>query len=132
MDNHDHSYLALYLYQLVNIVLSLVLCLVCAGDTPNLPLLICFPTKTSFINIPKQLGIHYAMLGPLLLQDDSGARVAALKSENQGNADLINIAIFREWMEGGGLKPVTWATLSGAMADIGQVALAQQINDRLN
>ena len=58
--------------------------------------------------------------------------MAAIKAENQGNADLTNLAIFKEWMEGGGLQPVTWATLSGAMADIGQVALAQKINNRLN
>ena len=99
---------------------------------PTLPLLICFPAKTSSINIPSQLGISYAMLGPLLLWDDSGARTDALKAEHQGNADMINIAVLKKWLEGGGLQPVTWATLSRVMADIGQVALAQQINDILN
>ena len=69
------------------------------------------------------------MLGPLLLRDDSGARTAALKAEHQGNTSLINLAVLQEWLEGGGLQPVTWATLSRVMASIGQVALAQQVYD---
>ena len=67
------------------------------------------------------------MLGPLLLQDDSGTRVSAIEAEHRGNADLINLAILREWLEGGGLQPVTWATLTSAMAKVRLMALAEQI-----
>ena len=72
------------------------------------------------------------MLGPLLLKDDLGARVAAIAAECHHNSTNINIAILREWLAGGGLQPVSWATLIRAMADAGQVALAKQITAALN
>ena len=96
-------------------------------DRPTLPLLISFPAKDTHLNIPKQLGISYAMLGPLLLQDSTGARVTAIKMQHLGDADLINLAILQKWLAGGGLHPVTWATLTSAIADAGQVAMAEQI-----
>ena len=102
------------------------------GDTPTLPLLICFPAKTTPLNIPRLLGTSYAMLGPLLLQDTSGSRIAALEAEHRCNADRINLAVMQEWLEGGGLRPVTWATLTRAMTDVGQTALAQQISETLH
>ena len=71
------------------------------------------------------------MLGPLLLQDDTGCRMASLEAEHRGNTDRINVALLTEWLEGGGLRPVTWATLTRAIDDIGKVALAQQLNDLL-
>ena len=98
---------------------------------PTLPFLISFPAEATPLNILRQLGTGYAMLGPLLLQDDSGVRVSAIESEHRGNTDLINLAILREWLAGGGLQPVTWATLTTAMKKAGQVALAEQIIDIL-
>ena len=71
------------------------------------------------------------MLGSLLLQDDSGARVASLRAQYMLDTDEINIAILREWMNGGGLQPVTWATLVRAIAEAGQVALAKRMFDAL-
>ena len=102
-----------------------------SDDTPTLPLLISFPTKTTSLNIPRQLGTGYTMLGSLLLQDDSGERVASLRAQYMLDTDDINIAILREWLKGGGLQPVTWATLTTAMAKAGQMALAKQIFDGL-
>ena len=71
------------------------------------------------------------MLGSLLLQDDSGARVASLRAQYMLDTDEINIAILREWLTGGGLQPVTWATLVRAIAEAGQVALAKRMFDAL-
>ena len=69
------------------------------------------------------------MLGPLLLQDDSGVRVASLRAQYMLDTDEINLAILREWLEGRGLRPVTWDTLTTAMAEARLVALAEQINE---
>ena len=99
--------------------------------TPTLPLLISFPTETTSLNIPKQLGTGYTMLGSLLLQDDCGDRVASLRAQYMLDTDDINIAILREWLKGGGLQPVTWTTLTTAMKKAGQVALAERIWDGL-
>ena len=100
-------------------------------SVPTLPLLIRFPTKSASLNIPKLLGTSYDMLGPLLLNDTSGDRVAALREQYMLDADKINIAILREWLKGGGLQPVSWDTLTRAMADVGQVALAEQVRTQL-
>ena len=57
--------------------------------------------------------------------------MASLEAEHRGNTDRINVALLTEWLEGGGLRPVTWATLTRAIDDIGNVALAQRLNDLL-
>ena len=98
---------------------------------PTLPLLISFPTEDTHLNIARQLGTGYAMLGPLLLQDDSGVKVSAIEAEHRGNADRVNLAILREWLTGGGLQPITWATLTTAMKKAGPVTLAERILDGL-
>lgn len=71
------------------------------------------------------------MLGPLLLHDSTGAIVDAIVTEHRGNAEQIYSAIFREWLSGRGLQPITWATLTRAMVDAEQVALAEQITKSL-
>ena len=99
--------------------------------TPTLPLLISFPAETTPLNILRQIGTSYTMLGPLLLQDDRGTRVSAIEAEHRANADLVNLAILKEWLEGRGLRPVTWDTLTTTMVNAGLVILGEQINEGL-
>ena len=53
--------------------------------------------------------------GMFLLQDSFGAIVKALENEHQRNAERVNLAIRQKWLEGKGLKPVTWASLVSAL-----------------
>ena len=103
----------------------------CADSVPTLPLLISFPAKAKSINILRLLSTSYAMLGALLLDDTTGARVVAIEAEHRGNADRINQAIVQEWLQGGGKQPVSWATLTRAMAEVGQEVLAEQVTAEL-
>ena len=57
--------------------------------------------------------------------------MASLRAQYMLDTDEINIAILREWLTGGGLQPVTWATLVRAIAEAGQVALAKRMFDAL-
>ena len=57
--------------------------------------------------------------------------MASLRAQYMLDTDEINIAILREWLNGGGLQPVTWATLVRAIAEAGQVALAKRMFDAL-
>ena len=55
-----------------------------------------------------------------------------IESECRGDAVKINSAIFRKWLSGSGLQPITWATLTRAMVDAGLVNLAEQITKSLS
>ena len=57
--------------------------------------------------------------------------MAALNSEYRGDIYKICKAMLTEWLWEKGLKPVTWATLTSAIAEAGQVALAEEINETL-
>ena len=71
--------------------------------------LLCFSNQK--VNIAVQIGANYSCFGIFLLEDKTGAVVEALEKEHRGNAQEININIFRRWLQGNGLKPVAWSTL---------------------
>ena len=66
----------------------------------------------------EQVGVHYLRFGIFLLKDSNGAIVEALEMEHRGNAEQINMAIFQRWLQGRGLKPVTWSTLITVLKNI--------------
>ena len=70
------------------------------------------------VNIAEQIGVNYLMFGMILLQDDNGAVVKALEEEHRGKAEKINIAIFQKWLDGKGMRPVTWSTLMTVLQKI--------------
>eukprot|EP00731_Ephydatia_muelleri_P001003 Em0001g1003a len=67
------------------------------------------------VNIAEQIGVNYLKFGIILLKDSSGAIVTALENEHQKNAERINLAILQKWLEGKGVKPLTWSTLVTAL-----------------
>ena len=84
--------------------------------TPTLPDLLCFSDRR--VNIVEQIGINYLKFGIFLLEDSNGAIVTALENEHLKNAERINLAILQKWLEGKGVKPVTWSTLVAALQKI--------------
>eukprot|EP00731_Ephydatia_muelleri_P005831 Em0003g79a len=72
---------------------------------------VCQVVPPAEVNIAEQIGVNYLMFGMILLQDDNGAVVKALEEEHRGKAEKINIAIFQKWLDGKGMRPVTWSTL---------------------
>ena len=85
-------------------------------ETPTLMNLLSFSKRG--VNIAEQIGVNYVTFGMILLQDMNGAVVKALEKEHRGNAEDINIAIFQKWLNGKGMRPVTWSTLVTALQTI--------------
>ena len=89
------------------------------GGRPTLPELLC-------LEIPQRVGVHYITFGVLLLNDQTGSRVMALKKECQGVAEDVLLRILQEWLEGKGL-PVTWQTLIQTLRNTKLSVLADEI-----
>ena len=75
---------------------------------PTMPILLDFPGN---INIVQQIGTTYIVFGTFLLNDDNQIRVTTLARQFCNEANEINMAILREWLQGSGVKPVTWGKL---------------------
>ena len=95
--------------------------------TPTLPSLIVFNTASGTINIVERIGRKYNMFGPLLLNDTTGAVTQAIERQYNCNADDINLEILRRWINGGGIQPVTWSTLTNVLRRVGLAELARDI-----
>ena len=67
--------------------------------------------------------------GILLLEDDNGDRIDAIARELNERTEDINKRIFRLWVKGEGLKPVSWGTLVSVLQDVGLNALARDIQE---
>ena len=63
------------------------------------------------VNVAVEVGVRYSSFGIFLLNDANGAIVQALEMEHHWNAERINMAILQRWLQGMGVKPVTWSTL---------------------
>ena len=101
-------------------------------DPPTLTKVFKFETSSgSTINIAQEIGRHYSTLGPLLLNDDTGAETLAIVSQQQRDVELINNEILKRWLHGQGKRPVSWFTLIGVLKDVGLLDLAQKIEGDL-
>ena len=102
------------------------------ASKPTLPELLSYKTSSgSTVRIVQQIGTHYPILGPLLLNDDTGAVISAIVSRYQLNADAINQEILTQWLQGQGKTPVSWSTLTDLLKEVGLSELSQMIQDSL-
>eukprot|EP00731_Ephydatia_muelleri_P033821 Em0039g7a len=97
--------------QLLSVLITQVV--VKLEGTPTLLELLSFSDMR--VNIAEQIGVNYLKFGIFLLGDSNGAIVTALENEHLKNAERINVAILQKWLEGKGVKPVTWSTLLTAL-----------------
>ena len=79
------------------------------------------------VNLAQKIGTSYEDFGILLLEDNNGDRTDAIVRELHERAEDINKRIFRLWVKGKGLQPVSWATLVGVLQDMGLNTLARDI-----
>ena len=101
-------------------------------STPTLPELLNYKTSSGrTMNIFQQIGTHYSKLGPLLLNDDTGAVTDVIVSQHQCNAETINQEILTRWLMGQGKLPVTWSTLLDVFRVVGLLKLAKVIQEDL-
>ena len=61
------------------------------------------------------VGVKYFDFGIYLLNYETGAATDALELEHSKNAERINQAILKKWLQGMGLKPVNWQTLMSTL-----------------
>ena len=80
------------------------------------------------LSIIQSIGTRYYDLGILLLEDDNGVLVNALRSEHLLNAEEITRAIFQRWITGTGRKPTTWMTLVDVLRQCQLAAQADAID----
>ena len=97
------------------------------GEQPTLIELLRFRGRERRINIPQEIGLRYLEFGILLLEDTNGARVRNMEHKHQRDAEQINMAILVEWISGRGRLPVSWATLTEVLRNVGLSALASYI-----
>ena len=95
------------------------------GEEPTLPDLLC-------LDIPTRVGANYDKFGILLLNDIKGNRVRAFTKQHQQDAEDVMLRILGDWLEGKGLKPVSWETLVTTLRDTGLSALADEIQQKLS
>ena len=81
--------------------LSIVpICLSVLGDRPGLPELQRFTTNDgNSLNLLQEIGVKYEDIGICLLEDETGAKMGAIKSDNQ-NVESKMRDIFRKWLQG--------------------------------
>ena len=79
------------------------------------------------LDVVELIGRKYSMFGPLLLNDTTGAVTEAIEGQCQRNAAEINVRILRRWINGGGIQPVTWSTLTNVLREVGLAELAKDI-----
>ena len=94
---------------------------------PTLREFIRFPAAGGNINLAQEIGTNYTYFGIFLLKDDNGHRTDAIVMELEKRAKDINERIFRLWVKGEGLQPVSWATLVSVLQDMGLNTLARNV-----
>ena len=72
------------------------------------------------------------MLGPLLLNDDTGTITDDIEREFMKKAFDINFEILKRWIRGMGKIPVTWETLLAKLKSIRLTELARKMEKFLH
>ena len=100
-----------------------------SSPTMNTLLFITLPNGTT-LRIINEIGVHYEQLGTLLLKDESGKLMEVIDEDERKVSKKI-MRVFREWLEGRGLKP-TWETLLQVLKMMKLDTLAENIACGLN
>ena len=98
-----------------------------SGGVPTLHEFIRFPMESGKVNLAQEIGTSYDDFGILLLEDDNGDRTDAIVRKFGKKAEDVNKRIFRLWVKGEGLQPVSWPTLVDVLQDMGLDTLARGI-----
>ena len=85
----------------------------------------------SKINILTSIGVHYNVFGPFLLNDNDGSKTDALKESCMRESHAINQEISKQWLQGKGKWPVTWATFLSVLKKMDMKTLAFDIESSL-
>ena len=103
----------------------------CTDDKPSLLDLKKFPGKHGRFDVMERIGVNYPKLGMFLLQDHDLSKVSSLELTWQRASLPICRDIMKDWVQGKGKLPVTYATLLHCLRDADLHSLAKDIEDVL-
>ena len=99
------------------------------SDTPTLPLLLRFPTKSGDpINITERIGTAYRKLGIILLEDKHGSLTDNIEAAHRSDPVRITETILQKWLD---KKPRSWSELIAALKKIELCTLAYDLEENL-
>ena len=104
----------------------------CTDNKPSLLDLRKFPGKHGTFDVMERIGINYSDFGMFLLQDHDLTKVSALELTWQRASLPICRDIMKDWVQGKGKLPVTYATLLHCLRDADLHSLAKDIEDVLS
>ena len=74
--------------------------------------------------------MNYTTFGTALLEDSDGTKVATIVRKYSNDSTLINHEILTQWVQGMGMKPITWGVLIDVLRSPCNLnALAEDIED---
>ena len=80
--------------------------------------------------MPLRVRDKYRTFGIILLQDDTGEKMAIIDNDCRGKAEEITLSVLGKWVRGGGMS-VTWESLITALRKCELLLLAEQIETAL-
>ena len=96
-------------------------------DHPSLKLLQKFPSKGRHIHLINKCSVKYHDLGILLLDDVNANKNDSLEIKHHYNPERITTEIFKIWIQGGGLKSISWDALVQVLKDADHHNLADEL-----
>ena len=96
-----------------------------------MPELLALQGKDKTIDIVKEIGVQWRVVGIHLLNDESGATIEAIDEQFRGNVQAINLEILKRWLRGEGLRDCTWRVLLGVLRKANCVELAESVEEAL-
>ena len=60
------------------------------------------------MRIIERIGSKNTELGHFLLNDEDGSIMETIVDNTRGNNEAVNREMFRRWLAGSGVQPVTW------------------------
>ena len=97
---------------------------------PTMPELTGLKGKSERINIAKEIGVQWWVVGIALLDDKNGTVTPAIAQQYGNNAELINMEILTRWINGKGMADCTWHGLIGVLKEH-CTALAESVEEIL-
>ena len=98
-------------------------------DRPTMPQLLSFKGKAKRINMAREIGIEWRVVGTVLLDDENGATMPAIAQQFGNNVQDINMEVLSRWLQGKGIDR-TWRALLDALREPCR-ALAESVEEAL-
>jgi len=110
-------------------------CFLASDSKPRLAELVTLKTRRGqSVNVIKSLAPQWKQFGLCLDFDHTGQQLDLIEAEHAHESHRVVACcqeMFRHWLEGNGVQPVTWRTLIKLLVDCNELFLVKQIKDAL-